>query len=139
MKVADDAEWIMRKLLYGDLTEKTIGAMFEVHKGLGPGLSENIYRRAVLKELDSQGIKATSEKEYPISYKGEEIGRYRLDIVVEDKVVLELKALSRLEPVDEAQILTYLKGTEFKLGLLANFGEEKLKFKRFILDEARSD
>jgi len=126
------------KLLYGDLTEKIIGAMFEVHKVLGPGLSENIYRRAVLKELNSQGIKATSEKEYPIIYKGERVGRYRLDIVVEDKVVLELKALSRLEPVDEAQVLTYLRGTGFKVGLLANFGEEKLKFKRFVLNEARS-
>lgn len=120
-------------LLYRELTEKIIGALFEVYNNLGPGLSEIIYQRAVIEELNSAKLKFEVEKNVPIFYKKKQLGIYRLDIVIDERVILELKVKSEIESVDKAQIMTYLKATGYRIGILVNFGSEKLEFKRFIV------
>lgn len=121
------------ELLYKELTEKIIKALFEVFNNLGPGLNEVIYKRAVREELNSLKLESKVERNAPISYKTKKLGFYRLDFVIEEKVVLELKVKSEIEPIDEAQIITYLKATGYRIGILANFGAKKLEFKRFIV------
>lgn len=121
------------EILYKELTEKIIKVLFEAFGELGPGLSEVIYKRAIIEELGLAKLEFKTEKETPVLYKGKKIGLYRLDLVVADKVVLELKVKSEIEPIDEAQIITYLKSTGYRIGLLVNFGAKKLEFKRFIV------
>lgn len=121
------------ELLYKDLTEKIIKVLFEVFNNLGPGLSEIIYKRAVIEELNAGRLEFKTEKNVHILYKNKKLGLYRLDFIIDDKVVLELKVKSKIEPIDEAQIITYLKSTGYRIGILANFGGTKLEFKRFIV------
>lgn len=128
---------MLMELIHKELTEKIIGALFEVHKNIGPGLTEIIYRRAVVQELKQLNLKAEAEKECTVYYKGRKIGSYRLDIVVEDKVILELKVASSFEPIHEAQTLAYLRTTKYKVGLLVNFGKKSLEFKRFVHQELK--
>jgi GxxExxY protein len=117
------------------LTEKIIGCAIEVHKQLGPGLLESIYEQALCCELRERGINYEKQLMVPIVYKGNEIGIYRLDLLVEGEVIVELKSVERSEPLFEAQLLTYLKITGKKLGLLINFNSAILKngLKRIIL------
>ena len=111
-----------------NLTEQIIGAAIEVHKELGPGLHESIYERCLIHELQLKGIKAERQKKQPINYKGLEIDEgYRIDILVENEVILELKVVDRLNNVHTAQLLTYLKLSGCKLGYLINFNTELLK------------
>ena len=121
------------ELLYKELTEKIIKALFEVFNNLGPGLTEIIYKRAVIEELNGSKLKFEVEKNVPIFYKNKKLGLYRLDFIIEEKVILELKVKSGLEPIDEAQVITYLKATGYRIGILVNFGAKKLEFKRFIV------
>ena len=121
------------ELLYKQLTEKIIKALFEVFSNLGPGLSEIIYRRAVNEELDNLKLEFQTEKNIPVYYKNKKIGLYRLDFLVENKVILELKVKTEIEPLDEAQLITYLKATGYRVGILVSFGGKGLKFKRFIV------
>jgi len=118
------------------LTGEIIGAAIEVHKALGPGLLESAYEECLCHELILRGISFERQKDLPIEYKGVKLDcGYRLDILVEKTVVVELKAGERLEPIHEAQILTYLKLTGLKIGLLINFNVAVLKdgIKRFAL------
>jgi len=111
-----------------NLTEQIIGAAIEVHKELGPGLHESIYERCLIHELQLKGIKAERQKKQPINYKGLEIDEgYRIDILVENEVILELKVVDQLNNVHTAQLLTYLKLSGCKLGYLINFNTELLK------------
>ncbi len=111
-----------------DLTSKAIGAAIEVHKSLGPGLLESAYEECLCRELDLRGINYERQKELPIEYKGVKLNcGYRLDIVVAGELILELKACDVLEPIHEAQLLTYLKLTGLKIGLLINFNVPVLK------------
>jgi len=121
------------ELLYKEFTEKIIKILFEVFNNLGPGLTEIIYKRAVIEELTSAKLKFSREKNVPVFYKKKRLGIYRLDLVVEDKIILELKVKAKIEPIDEAQIITYLKATGYRIGILVNFGAKKLEFKRFIV------
>lgn len=121
------------ELLYKELTGKIIKTLFEVFINLGPGLTEVIYKRAVIEELDKVKLKFAPEKNVPIFYKNKKLGTYRLDLLIEEKVILELKVKSGIEPIDEAQIITYLKSSGYRIGILANFGTKKLEFKRFIV------
>jgi GxxExxY protein len=121
------------ELLYKELTEKIIGALFEVFNNLGPGLTEIIYKKAVIEELTTAKVKFEVENTIPIFYKKKKLGMYRLDLTVEDKVILELKVKSEIEPIDEAQIITYLKSTGYRVGILVNFGGKRLEFKRVIV------
>ena len=111
-----------------ELTSKIIGAAIEVHKALGPGLLESAYQSCLATELTLRHIPFEREKPLPVNYKGElvECG-YRLDFLVEGKVVVELKAVDGIHPVHEAQLLTYLKLTGCRVGLLINFNVPVLK------------
>ena len=111
-----------------DLTSKVISAAIEVHKALGPGLLESAYEGCLCRELDLRGMNYERQKDLPVEYKGVKLNcGYRLDIVVEGKLILELKACDALEPIHEAQLLTYLKLTGLKIGLLINFNVPVLK------------
>ena len=125
----------MPELKYKDITEKIIGASFEVHKFLGNGFQEVIYQGALAWELSQAGLSFAREIEQDIFYKKliEPIGTRRADFVVEGKVLVELKALVELEDVHLAQVLNYLKAYKLEVGLLINFGSKSLAFKRLVL------
>jgi GxxExxY protein len=110
------------------LSNKIIGAAIEVHRCLGPGLLESAYEECLCRELTLQGIPFERQVELPVEYKGEKLDcGYRLDLVVGDLVIVELKAVDEIEPIHEAQLLTYLRLTGFWLGLLINFNVRTLK------------
>ncbi|HOW76946.1 MAG TPA: GxxExxY protein [Candidatus Competibacteraceae bacterium] len=122
-------------LKYSDITEKIIGAAFEVHKFLGNGFQEVIYQRALAYEMTKAGLGFSREIEQGIFYKDlpEPIGTRRADFVVENKVLVELKAIVQLEDVHWAQVLNYLKAYRLEVGLLINFGSKSMTFKRLVL------
>ena len=110
------------KLLHEELTEKIIGAAIEVHRALGPGLLESAYEECLCRELDLRGLKFQRQVPLPVEYKGVKLDcGYRLDLIVEDEVILELKCIERVLSVHEAQLLTYLKLTGKRVGLIVNF------------------
>ena len=111
-----------------DLSGKVIGASIEVHRHLGPGLLESAYQQCLVFELEQQGLKVATEVILPLTYKGlnREHG-YRIDLLVEGQLVVELKAVDKLMPINVAQILSYLKMGNYKLGLLINFNVPQLK------------
>jgi len=117
------------------LTEKIIGCAIEVHRQLGPGLLEGTYEAALCIELNNAGLQHVRQPVFPVVYKGQVIGEYRLDLIVEDAVVVEIKSVERFDPIFEAQVLTYLKVTGKKVALLINFNTRLLKngVKRFAL------
>jgi GxxExxY protein len=117
------------------LTEKIIGCAIEVHRTLGPGLLESTYESALGVEFEINGIQFQRQVICPVSYKGRIVGDYRLDLLVENSVIVEIKSVERHDPIFEAQLLTYLKITGHKRGLLLNFNTRLLKegIKRFVL------
>jgi GxxExxY protein len=133
----DDLEMILHANLPGEyplsnLTEKIIGAAFEVHRELGPGFLEKVYETALLRELSSLGLNAVGQAPIPVKYKGEPVGIYYADILIEGLVLVELKAADGLLPVHEAQVLHYLKATAITVGLLLNFGTPRVQVKRLV-------
>ena len=116
------------------LTEKIIGCAIEVHRQLGPGLLESTYEAALAIELESAGLHFGRQLKYLVLYEGREIGEYRLDLLVENEVVVEIKSVERFDPIFEAQLLTYLRVTGKRVGLLINFNSRLLRdgIKRFI-------
>ncbi|MDN3432648.1 MULTISPECIES: GxxExxY protein [unclassified Pseudoalteromonas] len=109
------------------LTHKVIGCAIEVHKHLGPGLLESSYESCLMYELNQSGLLAIAQAELPIKYKNVSIDTgYRLDILLPDKLIVELKAVDKLRPIHSAQLMTYLKLTGIRTGLLVNFNEVKL-------------
>ena len=125
----------MENLKYKDITEKIIGAGFEVHKFLGNGFQEVIYQRALAWEFSQKELNYAREIEQDIYYKNLEdpIGTRRADFVVEEKVLVEIKAIVQLENVHLAQVLNYLKAYKLEVGLLINFGAKSMQFKRLVL------
>ena len=125
----------MKELKHKDITEKIIGAAFEVHKFLGNGFQEVIYQRALAYEMSQFNLSYNREIEQDIFYKElqEPIGTRRADFVVEGKVLVELKAIKELEDVHLAQVLNYLKAYRLEVALLINFGSKSLTFKRLVL------
>ena len=117
-----------------DITYAINGAVFEVNSILGPGFLEKVYENALLIELKKQGLKAKNQVPITVSYKGEVVGDYTADLLVEDKVIVELKTVENLDKVHEAQILNYLKATGLHVGLLVNFKRKKADIKRMVLD-----
>jgi GxxExxY protein len=117
------------------LTQKIIGCAIEVHRHLGPGLLEATYESALCIGMEESGLRYERQLNYPAVYKGRTIGEYRLDLMIENAVIVELKSVERLDPVFEAQILTYLRIMGKKVGLLINFNTRLLKdgIRRFIL------
>ncbi len=124
-------------LLYTDLTRKIIGAAMEVHRNLGFGFLEGVYEDALAVEFDLQDIVFEKQKPLTVLYKGYKVRDYICDFLVEEKVLVELKAIKALTVTEEAQLLNYLKGTGLELGLLINFGQSSLKYKRFIKSNPR--
>jgi GxxExxY protein len=111
------------------LTEQVIGCGIEVHKTLGPGLLESVYRECLITELDANQLSFESDRYVPIEYKGRRIRGYlKLDLLVEDSIVVELKAVESLHPIHKAQVITYLKLTGRPAGLLMNFNTTSLKY-----------
>jgi len=121
------------ELILKDISFQIISAAFEVHNILSYGFLENVYHKSLVKELQSRGLRVEEQKEIKVSYKGEEVGTFYADILVNDEIVLELKALDNLSKAHEAQLLNYLKATGLKLGILINFGKNKVEFKRMVL------
>ena len=117
------------------ITQRIIKCAIEVHKQLGPGLLENIYETAMTVEFELEGLTYKRQLEIPVIYKGRQLGDYRLDLLVEDMVVVEVKSFERFDPVFEAQILSYMKLAGKKVGLLINFNSKMVKdgIKRFVL------
>jgi len=121
-----------------ELTAKIIGCAMEVHKVLGNGFQEVIYQRALDIEMTRQGLHFVREQEMQIYYKGHDIGTRRVDFFVEDKVMVEIKAIIQLEDVHLAQAINYLEAYGIGVGLLLNFGAKSLQFKRVMKKRARS-
>lgn len=117
-------------MLYQELTHKIIGCAMEVHKRLGNGFQEVIYQRALEIEMQLNGIPFEREKEMAILYREQHIGRRRVDFFVDDKIMLELKAVIRHEDVHLAQAMNYVEAYNMEIGLLINFGSRSLEFKR---------
>ena len=110
------------KLLHEELTEKIIGAAIEVHRALGPGLLESAYEECLCREFNLRGISFQRQVPLPVEYKGVKLDcGYRLDLIVQDAVVLELKCVEHTLPVHEAQLITYLKLTGKHVGIIINF------------------
>jgi GxxExxY protein len=117
---------------YADITRKIIGCAMQVHLHFGMGFPEIVYKRGLLIELEQSRLKLATEVEKDIYYKGQFIGKRRLDLIVEDKVLVELKALKEVDKSCYNPILNYLKIFRIEVGLLLNFGAESLHFKRFV-------
>ncbi|MEA3459516.1 MAG: GxxExxY protein [Chloroflexota bacterium] len=125
----------MTNLLYKKLSYKIIGAAMEVHKVLGPGFLEQIYQTALERELNLRRIPFEAQKHIKVTYKGAVMGMHILDLLVDGKIIVELKAVSQLLPIHEAQLISYLKATGCQLGLLFNFSKRRLEYKRLIMTQ----
>jgi GxxExxY protein len=123
---------VVTEVLYKELSYAIVGAAMEVHGVLGSGFLEAVYQAALAHELALRGIQFEQFKRLPVIYKGVSVGEYEADLVVEDKVILELKAVSRLHPAHEAQALNYLAATGLRLVILINFGAPSLQHKRLV-------
>jgi GxxExxY protein len=121
----------MAEYKYGDITEKVIGAAFRVHGILGNGFQEVIYQRALELELKVIGLDYAREFEMPIYYMDQQIGTRRVDFLVEGKISVELKAITKLEDVHIAQAINYLEAYNLEIGLLINLGSKRVEFHRF--------
>jgi GxxExxY protein len=119
-------------LLYPELSYQIRGSLYEVYNALGPGFREETYKVATCTEIAQRGINVSREVDIEVIYKGTSIDRYRLDIVVDARVVLELKAVEELHPRHAAQLLAYLKASQLRLGMLVNFGGDKIVIERII-------
>ncbi len=117
---------------YSDITGKVIGCAMEVHRYLGNGFQEVIYQRALALEMQQQDLSFSREHEMQIKYKGVDIGTRRVDFFVEEKVMVEIKAVIQLEDVHLAQAINYLEAYGLEIGLLINFGSKSLQFKRVM-------
>ena len=120
------------KVLYADLSYWVMAAVFEVHNLIGPGFTENVYEEALVVELEQQGIPFERQKMINVYYKDRIVGTYRVDIVIDRKIVLEIKAVSSLQDVFKQQVLAYLKASGLRLGILVNFGNKRVQSTRIV-------
>lgn len=126
-KTQKDLEYINK------LSNRIIGAAIEVHKNLKAGFSEKVYQEALQEEMEQNGIKFEREKAINVVYKNKPIGNQRIDFIVEDEIVVEIKSVERIGDIHIAQTLSYLKAISKKLALILNFGEQRLGIKRVII------
>ena len=115
-----------------EITYKINGAVYEVFRVLGHGFLEKVYENALMIELQKCGLSVRQQIPIKVNYKGAKVGDYYADMLVEDKVIVELKAVESIQKIHEAQLLNYLKATGFKIGLLVNFTYPKAEIKRFV-------
>lgn len=128
----------MTEILFKELSFAIIGAAMEVHKVLGPGFLESVYQAALEKELTLRQIPFCHQVELPVTYKGDLIGMYKADLVVDDKIIVEIKGISRLNPSHSAQALHYLAATGLELAILINFGMSSLEYRRVVKSENKT-
>lgn len=121
---------IIIRMLHEDLTDKIIAAAYEVRKRLTPGYLESIYEKALIIELTEQGLNVESQVPIQVDYKGINIGDFKIDLLVEDKIIVEIKAINHLQIAHELQLVNYLTIAHKDVGLLINFGADKLEIKR---------
>jgi len=122
----------MPDIIHEELSFQLMSAVFEVHNVLGPGFLEKVYENALLKEFNIRSIAVESQKEIAVSYKGSDVGNYYADILVDGKIIIELKAVEKLSRLHEAQLLNYLKATGIRLGYLINMGGKSVEYKRLV-------
>ena len=118
-------------MLYRELTRSILGCAFEVINELGHGFLEAVYENALMVALEDRDLSAESQKAIGVRFRGRPVGIYYADLIVENKVLVELKAVSNLAPEHSAQVINYLNATGIEVGLLINFGNPKLQYKRF--------
>jgi GxxExxY protein len=129
----------MSELKYKEQTSKIIAAAIAVHRELGPGFLESIYEEALCAEFDAQGIRYERQKPVPVFYRGRCVGEHRLDLLVEQTVVVELKAIKALEDIHFATVRSYMKATHLDCGLLMNFAAMPLVVKRVSRERSAAD
>jgi len=116
------------------LTERIIGCCFRVHNELGPGFNERIYHNALEITFEQEGLQYQTEKEVKVFFQGKYVGNFRLDLIVEKKIIVEIKALAgNIPSVFEAQVISYLRASGFRIGLLVNFGNKSCQVKRIAV------
>ena len=120
-------------IIYPDLSYEIMGAIFEVHKKLGPGFLESVYHKALVEEFSRREMKVETQKTITLAYKDKKIGVHRLDLVVDDKVVVELKTVERFSIHHKAQLTSYLKASGYKLGILVNVSKSKVEYRRVLI------
>lgn len=116
-----------------DITSIIIGAAFTVSNTLGHGFLEAIYKNALAEELLAHGLSVSKEKPFPVFYRGKQMGFYVADLIIDDRVIVELKAVDQLVEAHRAQLINYLKANDLKVGLLFNFGRPKIEVRRVLL------
>ena len=122
-----------KKFLYKDLSYRIIGLAIEVHNKLGYGFLEKVYENALMILFRREGINAKQQAPITVYFEGKVVGEYFADILVEDKIILELKSLEKITDVHKAQALNYLKATGLRLAIIINFGKKKLEYERLVL------
>ncbi len=133
MCVGEGRERTYGRYPYSDVTHKIIGCAISVHKSLGPGFKESAYENALVIELDKQQLRYEQQKPVEIGYCGRQVGTYRIDLLVEDKVIVELKCAKRVNIEDRKRLLSYLKATNMKVGLMINFAKPVIEISRLVL------
>lgn len=121
------------EIIYKDLSYQIIHAVLEVHNILGAGFLEKVYENALMIKLKQYKLKAEQQAALKVRFEGEIVGEYYADIVVDDKIILELKCIQEITTIQEAQLINYLKATGMKLGIIINFANPKLEYKRMVL------
>lgn len=129
----------MVRILYKELAYQVVGAFYEVYNTLGAGFKESIYHKALATEFSLRKIPSVTNKKLPVKYKGQNAGIYEPDFIVDNKILIEIKAVPKMPKVYEKQLYYYLRGTEYKLGYLVNFGADKLEIKRRIYEKIREN
>lgn len=123
----------VKELLHKEITGEIIEASCSVHNSLGCGLLEKVYENALAWELELRGKKPFPQKEFKVVYRGKEAGIYYADLVVDDKVIIEVKAVGTLDDIHRAQLLNYLRIAGLRVGLLINFAKPRLEYERFVV------
>jgi len=126
-------EYTEGKYPYSKITEKIIKCVIEVHKTLGPDFVENIYENALVYEMKQEKLRVEEQKLVSVLYKGVKVGEHRLDLLVENAVIVENKVVKEFNEIHQAQILSYLRATDRRIGLLINFAKTRIEVKRIIL------
>ncbi|MBL7129870.1 MAG: GxxExxY protein [Candidatus Omnitrophica bacterium] len=118
---------------YQDLTSDILNCAFEVHNSLGCGFLERVYEKTLIRELELRGLKLTTQKVIKIKYKDKDVGIYLADLIVENKVIVELKVVEFLSKIHKAQAINYLKASGYRVALILNFSKPRLEYKRAIV------
>ena len=126
------------KFKYKEITDLILKSFYEVYNELGSGFLESVYEKSMCIVLKQYGLQVEAQKEISVNFRGNVVGEFRADLIVNEKVIVELKAVRSIDPAHEAQLINYLKATPVEVGLLINFGNEP-KFKRFAFDNHRKN